>query len=315
MVCTNCGAENSPDASFCSNCGTPVGGAGSVIYCTNCGGANPGDSQFCGSCGSELAGSPSYPGAGRALSHGGGGDAGIRLPPRDLGELLQDTFNMYRDGFRFYVKIGLIAQIPFLVTSLISLPLVLTIVFTLGSLLVGLGIEGAIIAATAWHYLGLRPTVRECYRRAWDRYWTLLVAAFVLGVVLLVCGALSIFVVGIPLFFYFAVSRYFFPAAIILEDKGAIDALARSANLVKDTWWRIFGIGIFFTIIVLIVSVGFSIPGTIIGFANSSIGNLLTLIAGVIVLPISHIATTLVYFDLRTRKEVFTLGMLEAEMA
>ena len=51
--CTNCGAQLSEDARFCSKCGTAVVRR-SVIYCTKCGAPAEADAKFCSRCSAPL---------------------------------------------------------------------------------------------------------------------------------------------------------------------------------------------------------------------------------------------------------------------
>jgi len=53
--CPQCGHKNSNQASFCAQCGTPLGGG--TLVCGVCGTTNRSDARFCKSCGRELAAS------------------------------------------------------------------------------------------------------------------------------------------------------------------------------------------------------------------------------------------------------------------
>jgi ribosomal protein L40E len=52
-VCPQCGHKNSPQAGFCAQCGTPLGGG--KLICGVCGTENRTDARFCKKCGRELA--------------------------------------------------------------------------------------------------------------------------------------------------------------------------------------------------------------------------------------------------------------------
>lgn len=49
MNCSNCGAENTPGAKFCNNCG-----AGLSARCATCGAEQPAGAKFCNNCGARL---------------------------------------------------------------------------------------------------------------------------------------------------------------------------------------------------------------------------------------------------------------------
>ncbi len=61
MVCTNCGAELSPDLKFCTSCGSQVAQPLSLRYCTSCGAQIRAESSFCPNCGTQQAAVPPAP--------------------------------------------------------------------------------------------------------------------------------------------------------------------------------------------------------------------------------------------------------------
>ena len=95
----------------------------------------------------------------------------------------------------------------------------------------------------------------------------------------------------------------------MIEGKGSIAALGRSMELVRGSWWRVFGIGVVFALILLATSKVVSELGDII-----LIGLIVPAVATVLVLPILLIGRTLVYLDLRVRKEGYTLDALASEV-
>ena len=93
-----------------------------------------------------------------------------------------------------------------------------------------------------------------------------------------------------------------FPAAL-LEGVGPIAALSRSYSLVRNSWWRVLGITLVVGLISGVISIVLGlIP--VVGF----------IIASILVAPIYTIANTLLYYDLRVRKEEYTLEALSSEL-
>ena len=121
-------------------------------------------------------------------------------------------------------------------------------------------------------------------------------------------------VIGIPLFFYLAVSLFFYIQPIMLEGQGPTAALGRSRELVRGSWWRIFGIGVVFVVIAGVLGLIGSIPAIILGSISPVLADVATAAVQVLILPISYIGATLVYFDLRVRKEGYTLDMMALEV-
>ena len=334
MRCPTCGVENQPEAQFCVNCGIPLetrnGEGQSVIYCTSCGSENPSGARFCIRCGAEMQ-SP----AERGVPPGGGvpfgvpGQATDNLIPRDLGSLLSETFRVYGGSFRILVLIALLAQIPSLIAGLVLIPggvimFILAGIAGLAGIVLYILVQGAIISAVASQYLEREISVGGCYGAAARRFWSLLGAGIVFAAILLISLLpvliIAVFfhplviVIGIPLFFYFLVRWWFYAQAIMLEGKGPLSALRRSGQLVGGSWWRVFGIGIIFVIMLLIMNLIVGIPGFIAVAFSPIVGNILFNIASSIVLPLGYIGATLVYFDLRIREEGYTLEMMASEV-
>ncbi|MEU6481368.1 glycerophosphoryl diester phosphodiesterase membrane domain-containing protein [Streptomyces sp. NPDC047017] len=119
--------------------------------------------------------------------------------------------------------------------------------------------------------------------------------------------------------------------ALMLEKQGIKKAMGRSAKLVRDSWWRIFGIQLLAVLIVAIVSAVIGIPFGLVaaafndgGFAGlldgsadpgwtyliiSGIG---AVIGSMITLPISAGVTVLLYIDQRIRREGLDIELARA---
>jgi hypothetical protein len=234
------------------------------------------------------------------------------IPARGLGELFGETFSVYRRNFWPFVLIGLIPQLPNIVTFVT--PGLIDVLLALVSLLLSLLAGGAAVHAVAQHYLGQPVDVRQCFRRAWHRVLSMAVVTVVIVLALLGSVVLMIVVVGIPLFFFLLVIWFFAVEAIMIEDRRLLAALRRSRDLVRGSWWRIFGIGIVFVLVILVLSVAVAVPTGILLISNPAIGGLLSIAAGILVFPVALIGRTLVYFDLRVRKEGYNLDALSSEI-
>lgn len=124
------------------------------------------------------------------------------------------------------------------------------------------------------------------------------------------------------LFMVFLTIKYLFiPQSVVLDNTGVLQGLKRSWGLSTGYWWRTFGIYMIISVIIGIISMllgqgvklmelGINeIPGIskIVGLALS--GVIMTCIT-LFLNPVTFIATTLIYYDLRIRKEGFDLVLL-----
>jgi hypothetical protein len=127
-----------------------------------------------------------------------------------------------------------------------------------------------------------------------------------------------IFVGGIAgLFFY--VRLLLTTQAIVLEDQGPWAGLTRSWRLVGQAFWRSLGIFLLVYAFIYIVSLIVQLPLIILGaffgvlLNNSvlyqSIASLVTYGVLILVLPLQFIIFTLLYYDLRIRKEGYDLEL------
>ena len=293
--------------------------------CPNCQSYNPESARFCARCGTALtpsAGEP--PGSREQPPYQPGSPHGPLVPtdgaqpadvliPRDLGGLISETFVVYRNGFGVLWRISLLAQIPFLIEAFISND-VLVATLSVVSLLTGLLATAAVTYAVAQQYLGRRPTVGGCYVAALNNGISLLVAFVVFALAIIAAALLSIILIGIPLLFYIAVAWFFYVQAIMLEGVRPIHALGRSRELVRGSWWRVFGIGIVFVLLLVAIFIVASVPGVILAALNEELGDILLFVASLLITPLGYVGATLVYFDLRVRKEGYNVETLASEI-
>lgn len=136
-------------------------------------------------------------------------------------------------------------------------------------------------------------------------------AASILYSILMIVGFVLCIIPGIIL----AVYLYFYMYVYIVEDRGVVDSLQRSYELVRGNWWVTFGYLVVFGIISLILSFIFAIPtlfvtlGTLmdIKFLASDVfvytTSFIARIGDVLVYPIVYIAGGVMYFSYRNQLE------------
>lgn len=261
------------------------------------------------------------------------------LRPLALGEILSTAFGLYRRHFKTLCLSVLVVVIPLaildtlLAASLSSDPfdptpertagssaggddvgalaanvLVIVLLFTLAT--------AACTRAVAIAYLGGSITWQESLRYAVRKLLPLLVVSALTGLAV-VAGLFALILPGI----YIAVRLFLASPALIVEDQSAVDSMRRSWNLVKDRWWATFGI---ILVSVLLIGIITSLLQALIVaplFADSDndlLGGILrtlgTIAGNLIAIPLQAAVLTIVYFDLRVRKEGFDLQLLSRDM-
>lgn len=83
--------------------------------------------------------------------------------------------------------------------------------------------------------------------------------------------------------------------AIVIENKGVIDAFGRSRELVRGNGWNVFGVIVLAFLILLAVYIVASLIGAAIGAAGVVI---LSIIAGILAEPVVALVASILFFDL-----------------
>jgi hypothetical protein len=212
-------------------------------------------------------------------------------------------------------------------------------------------LQGAMVVPVARSILN-RPTgFRQMWILARSRAWTLvrlaavMMLAGLLAVVLPAGLALAListmertgFLFLIPLIpavvallIWIYIKLMVAPAAVVIEDLGALQALRRSWALTRANWWRIFGITLVVSMLVGIIGQVVMIPVSLLptflsGFLSPHAGSdqditvavavgVATAIVGALVGAVGYAFQTsvmaLIYMDLRMRKDGLDIALL-----
>lgn len=174
----------------------------------------------------------------------------------------------------------------------------------------------ACLRAIAQAYLGEETDWRSSLAYAWHLLPSLLLLTllYALG---LAAGFLLLILPGIWIYVAWA----FATPALLVEGLRGRNALRRSFGLVSGRWWRTFGVLIVGFVLAAVVSTvvqAVFIIGIVVGEDNDALVLVLSAIAGIAGLavstPFQAAVLTVLYFDLRVRKEGFDLELLAAEI-
>ncbi len=270
-----------------------------------------------------------------------------------LGELLDETFKLYRRHFTVIAGVALVIVLPNLILSLISgsyranpftflqnvlqnvnnpdelariqsrqsqytsSPLYL-LSFPIAALLIPFSV-GALYRAATSLAAGNVETIGSVLLGTLRRYFA------VWGVVILgVCvGIGAIAIVTIPVVIWVLIRWSVAIPALFAEGIGPVKALGRSWNLVRDNWWRTLGILIIVGIMVSLIQTALAalfggIAALLPGLSDDIRAGLLTTVSTLVdalVGAIQPIAITMLYLDLRVRKEGLDLDQLARQAA
>jgi hypothetical protein len=167
--------------------------------------------------------------------------------------------------------------------------------------------DSALIAASADAYVGRPVSPGGAISRAASVIGSV-IAANIIKWILIGIGSLFFLVPGIYLF-----ARWFaVPADTVIERLGPGASLARSSVLSKDNKLRILGTLIVAWLIYAAVVYMIYIPAMLSG--NMVVTTLAGLVVGAFLYPLIPVVTTVLYFDLRIRKEGYDIQLMSQSM-
>jgi hypothetical protein len=250
-------------------------------------------------------------------------------PPRfeamTTGVLLDRAFRLYTSNFSLLLGITAAAYVPFYLIMLtiesrlsanVQAPSagLSTLLFQIAFMVLWASIAfpiagGAATYAISERYLGKDVTISEALRLTLSRFWQLSVAQ-ITATIRVMFGFLLLIVPGILWILSYSLAV----PAILVENQKAIPSLTRSRDLVKGHRGKVFCILLVISLLQWIAILGVSmISGMIFNIESASGGvlNSATVnLASIFVTPLGIVATILLYYDMRIRKEGFDLEML-----
>jgi hypothetical protein len=257
--------------------------------------------------------------------------------PLNLGETLDASIKIVRARWRTLAAVMLVIVLPIQLANIIIISATTDVYQVGGGLRASGGTswsdEGAYVAGRtatfalqflgyllgtvaclhviADTYLGGETGARESLRYAGER----LGATLWLTIVLLagvVAGFVALILPGV----WLAIAWSMVYPVLLVEGTGGVAALKRSYKLVEGFWWSTFGRLVIGYVLVSVVStlagLVFLLPATgaidDTSFAALVLESVATLVASLLTTPFIAAVVTLVYFDLRVRKEGFALA-------
>jgi hypothetical protein len=253
------------------------------------------------------------------------------LRPMNTSELLDRTFFLYRKHFMVFIGIAAIPNLISLTFRLAVIPLQpsasagTAILLGLASAAVYLvtvsAAQAATVVAVSDIHLGRPASIGTAFAVMKECLIEIVLIIILVGFGVLL-GLILLIVPGILLSLAWSLA---IPVAVI-ERRGPFDALPRSSMLTRGSRFRIFVILLFVIVFVYIITIIFQAPMLFtIGLSRlrdpqavpawinvlSQIGSFLS---SSLVLPVSTIAVSLIYYDQRVRKEGFDLQLMMSSL-
>ena len=265
----------------------------------------------------------------------------LRIRALTLMDVLDESFRIYRANFPLFAGLALLLTIPLLLIQLLSgtssvftayyqavvsggappssitagNPLIAVLQYPVQLALLPFDFA-ALYAAAVAIILGRPTTLWSVLRAVLRRYWALMALSLLYGLALgaLFCPPLGIWLV--------TKLSLLFPA-LFTEEASTGTALQRTWRLTDRDFWRTFAILLLSYVLTLaleyalgavFLALAFVVPGLPIEVRFFLVIAVVSLMAQ-IVQPLFSIAVTLLYFDLRVRREAFDLEVLAYELS
>lgn len=266
----------------------------------------------------------------------------IRLRPLTVADLLDEAFRLYRLRFPLLAAISIGAYIPTLLVSLITgSPNVYAALFELVSnpgttvqppianplltllvypvQLVSFPIQwSGLFLVSVWTVLGYQAKPRQVLEQILRTFPASAAIAF-----LYVFGGISLLYCCFPVAFWLAVKLALLYPAYYAERTGIGSAFERSWRLTDGFFWRTFGLlaaltalnfALTWALLATLDIAALLLPG-LTPWLRGALVIVGSSLAQMLVLPLVTLAVTLIYFDLRVRKEALDLDVMAYRIA
>ena len=247
------------------------------------------------------------------------------LRTMSLSELLDSPFHLYRKHFVVFCGIVAISNLIILLFTVaessfhfLSSRIAIFIFLLLVSIAYFFA-QAAVISAVSQVHLG-RPASIGASFAAVKGSMVEVIFAIILTVTAIVFGLIFCLVPGMYLLVVWSLTI----PVVIIENRGPLEAIKRSFFLTKGSWFRIFLVLFMVTVIMCSIAFTILIPVFVLmiiwGMQNPQgipvwilvLFQISIFIATCVAVPISLIATSLIYYDQRVRKEGFDLQLMIA---
>jgi hypothetical protein len=230
------------------------------------------------------------------------------LRARSVGEILDLAFQLYRSRWKQMATATGILVLPLLVLEVVAPQEILPLLNSLSNL-VFLAASAAVVVIASEAYLGRDVAAADAVRAAGRRFFSVWGAA-IIQFLLIVFGMILLIIPGIMAM----AATFAMQQAIMIEGESAGDSFTRSRELARGHFVHILLTGVLAFIIVLFAAMGFGIA-IALGVTNERLATLLTNVVQIAVNPLAAVVGTVLYYDLRIRKEAFDVAVATERLA
>jgi hypothetical protein len=240
----------------------------------------------------------------------------IALRPRKATEIIDAAIEVYRRNPIHFLLLAAIVRVPWLIVQIIYLAphegdpdmIITSIYISFGTLITTFIMQGFVVYMASELYLGRETDAFDTMRKVAPR----LIPVFFGSLLTSVAIGMGLFLFLFPAIWVTAVVFAVQPA-IVLEGKGVFGAFDRSQKLSERVKTHILSAIGLIVLIRVIVEGGTLFMAAVIPMPE--LKYVVITVASMIGYPLYGIAYTLIYYDIRIRKEGFDLEMMAKHSA
>lgn len=224
------------------------------------------------------------------------------LRARSVGEILDLAFQIYRSRWTSMAAATAMLVFPLLLLEAVAPLDTLSLLEALGNLFF-MAASAAVVVIASEAYMGREVAATEAARAAGRRFFSVWGVTIIQGIVVFL-GLLLFIVPGIiALVMTFAILQ-----AVMIEGKPAGEAFERSRSLAEGHFKQIVLTSVLAFLIMIFAMMGF---GVVIGMTVTDVrmSTLLINVTMIAINPLAAVVGTVLYYDLRIRKEAFDVAM------
>jgi hypothetical protein len=224
------------------------------------------------------------------------------LRTRSVGEILDLAFQLYRGRWAAMTTATAILVLPVIVLQAM-IPLVGMMILNLLLGLFYLAASGAVVVIASETYMGRDVTPLAAVGRVLRRFFSVWGAAFMQGIIVGI-GFLLLIVPGI----FFAAWTFAMQQAVMIEGMNTSDSFERSKELAEDHVLHVLMTGVMTFVIGYFAVIGISMAA---GMFITDVRGLLLFqnVVHILINPLPAVVGTVLYYDLRIRKEAFDVSV------
>jgi hypothetical protein len=244
------------------------------------------------------------------------------LRPLSLGEVLDVSFGLYRSRFAPLLVVSVACQlVPSLLsayfgttgTMFVNIPLLL-LYYALAIVLSAVGVAAStFIVSDA--YLGRQTSASAALGRAMTMIGRIILVSMASSLLIFV-GFLLLIVPGIVLLSGLILSTV---VTVLETPESSTAAMGRSWELTKGFRGKVLLTMICVGLLLMVPTITVGVIWGVVGASTGDVGmvgtEVVTSLLSILIYPFFYVVLTVIYYDLRVRKEGFDLELLASQMA